>query len=360
MLDGNRLTVSKAGSQHIDKERFLVHDVTAIRSGSTVRDRGTLCEKSNLYALQQNKSITGPDERGTDRYMTADELGDKPEGPLRRGWTTGTCATAAATAAYEALLTDAFPEAVTVLLPRGGTATLPLVRTERADGWASAGVIKDAGDDPDVTHGAEVVATVAHGPAGSGVTFRAGEGVGVVTLPGLPVPVGEPAINPSPRQMIRDALSAVADHCGVPADAVVTVSIPGGERLAEKTLNGRLGIQGGLSVLGTTGIVVPFSCAAWVHSIHRGIDVARASGIDHVAAATGSTSEAAVRKLYDLPDQALIDMGDFVGGMLKYMRKNPLPRLSVAGGFAKMAQAGPGQPVSPFVQIAGGHGPAGR
>ncbi len=267
---------------------------------------------------------------------------EKPDRPLRRGWTTGTCATAAAAAAYEALLTGAFPEAVTVLLPRGGTATLPLARTEHADGRASAGVIKDAGDDPDVTHGAEVIATVAHGPPGTGVSFRAGEGVGVVTLPGLPVPVGEPAINPGPRQMIRDALASVADHCGVAADVVVTVSIPGGEALAEKTLNGRLGIQGGLSVLGTTGIVVPFSCAAWVHSIHRGIDVARASGIRHVAAATGSTSEAGVQRLYGLPDQALIDMGDFVGGTLKYLRTHPLPRLSVAGGFAKMVKLAQG------------------
>ncbi len=274
--------------------------------------------------------------------MTDEKLDEKPEGPLRRGWTTGTCATAAATAAYEALLTGAFPEAVTVLLPRGGTATLPLARTERSNGWASADVIKDAGDDPDVTHGAEVISTVAPGPAGTGVTFRAGEGVGMVTLPGLPVAVGEPAINPSPRQMIRDALSAVADHCGVPADVVVTVSIPGGEALAEKTLNGRLGIQGGLSVLGTTGIVVPFSCAAWVHSIHRGIDVARASGIDHVAAATGSTSEAGVQRHYGLPDRALIDMGDFVGGTLKYLRTHPLPRLTVAGGFAKMVKLAQG------------------
>jgi len=267
---------------------------------------------------------------------------EKPDRPLRRGWTTGTCATAAATAAYEALLTGAFPKAVTVLLPRGGTATLPLAQTKRSDGLASAGVIKDAGDDPDVTHGAEVIATVTHGPPGTGVTFRAGEGVGVVTLPGLPVPVGEPAINPSPRQMIRDALTSVADHCGVPADAVVTVSIPGGEALAEKTLNGRLGIRGGLSVLGTTGIVVPFSCAAWVHSIHRGIDVARAAGIDHVAAATGSTSETAVQRLYGLSDQALIDMGDFVGGTLKYLRRHPLPRLSIAGGFAKMVKLAQG------------------
>ncbi len=267
---------------------------------------------------------------------------DKPDGPLRRGWTTGTCATAAATAAYEALLTGTFPEAVTVLLPRGGSVTLPLARTERAEGWARAGVIKDAGDDPDVTHGAEVVATVAHGAPGTGVAFRAGEGVGVVTLPGLPVPVGEPAINPSPRQMIRDALATVAEHCGVVADVIVTVSIPGGEALAEKTLNGRLGIRGGLSVLGTTGIVVPFSCAAWVHSIHRGIDVARASGLDHVAAATGSTSEAGVQRLYGLSDQALIDMGDFVGGTLKYLRTHPLPRLSIAGGFAKMTKLAQG------------------
>ncbi len=267
---------------------------------------------------------------------------EKPDRPLRRGWTTGTCATAAATAAYEALLTGSFPEAVTVLLPRGGSVRLPLARSERADGLARAGVIKDAGDDPDVTHGAEVVATVAHGPPGTGVTFHAGEGVGVVTLPGLPVPVGEPAINPAPRRMIGDALASVAKYCGVPADVVVTVSIPGGAALAEKTLNGRLGIRGGLSVLGTTGIVVPFSCAAWVHSIHRGIDVARASGIKHVAAATGSTSEAGVQRLYGLPDQALIDMGDFVGGTLKYLRTHPLPRLSVAGGFAKMVKLAQG------------------
>ncbi len=267
---------------------------------------------------------------------------ERPDRPLRRGWTTGTCATAAAAAAYEALLTGSFPEAVTVLLPRGGSATLPLARTELSDGVASAGVVKDAGDDPDVTHGAEVVVTVAHGPPGTGVTFQAGEGVGVVTLPGLPVPVGEPAINPAPRKMIRDALASLAEHGGVSADVLVTVSIPGGAALAEKTLNGRLGIRGGLSVLGTTGIVVPFSCAAWVHSIHRGIDVARATGIKHVAAATGSTSEAAVRRLHVLSDQALLDMGDFVGGTLKYLRAHPLPRLSIAGGFAKMVKLAQG------------------
>jgi cobalt-precorrin-5B (C1)-methyltransferase len=118
----------------------------------------------------------------------------------------------------------------------------------------------------------------------------------------------------------------------------VTIAIPGGERLAEKTMNARLGIVGGLSILGTTGIVVPYSCASWVHSIHRGIDVARAAGLDHIAAATGSTSERAVQRLYALPDHALIDMGDFVGGTLKYLRGHPVPRLTLAGGFAKMAK----------------------
>ena len=265
------------------------------------------------------------------------------ERPLRKGWTTGTCATAAAAAAYQALLTGAFPDTVIVRLPRGQTATLPLSRARLRDGEALAGIIKDAGDDPDVTHGAEIVAAVAVAPPGSGVVFRAGEGVGTVTLPGLPLPPGEPAINPGPREMIRRAIGETAARCGGSGDVVVTVSIPGGEALAAKTLNGRLGIRGGLSILGTTGIVVPFSCSAWIHSIHRGIDVARAAGIDHLAAATGSTSEAAVKLFYDLPEPALIDMGDFVGGTLKYLRSHPVPKLTLAGGFGKLVKLAQGQ-----------------
>ena len=268
--------------------------------------------------------------------------GDSGQRALRRGWTTGTCASAAAAAAYQALLCGRFPDPVTVALPRGGATTLPLARTSRDGEEATAGVVKDAGDDPDVTHGAEIVATVRHGRAGGGVVFRAGPGVGVVTLPGLPVAVGEPAINPAPRAMIRAALLAVAERYGGSGDAIVTVSIPGGEALAERTLNGRLGIKGGLSILGTTGVVVPFSCAAWIHSIYRGIDVARAAGVRHLAAATGSTSEAAVQRLYALPDVALIDMGDFVGGTLKYLRRHPVPRFTIAGGFAKLVKLAQG------------------
>lgn len=261
---------------------------------------------------------------------------------LRYGWTTGTCATVAAEAAYGALLGLGFADPVTIVLPRGQRATLPLAETALGCGWARAGVIKDAGDDPDVTHGCLVRVEVRRGAPGTGVTFRAGEGVGTVTRPGLQLPPGEPAINPVPRAMMRAVVTELAARADDPGNVVLTVSIPGGEALAVRTLNPRLGIVGGLSILGTTGIVVPYSCSAWIHSIHRGIDVARAAGLDHVAAATGSTSEAAVQRLHGLPEIALIDMGDFVGGTLKYLRRHPIPRLTLAGGFAKLAKLAQG------------------
>ena len=267
---------------------------------------------------------------------------EPPSRELRRGWTTGACATAAVKAAFGALAGLGFADPVTIRLPRGGIASFPLAEQERAGEAATAAVVKDAGDDPDVTHGCLVRATVRPGPLGSGVTFHAGHGVGTVTRPGLQIPPGEAAINPVPRQMMRDAVAEIAAAAGRATDVAITIAIPGGEQLAEKTLNPRLGIVGGLSILGTTGVVVPYSCAAWIHSIHRGIDVARAAGLEHVAAATGSTSEQAVRTLYGLPEMALLDMGDFVGGTLKYLRRNPILRVTLAGGFAKLAKLGQG------------------
>lgn len=264
--------------------------------------------------------------------------------PLRRGWTTGACAAAAARAAFAALLTGAFPDPVTIRLPRGQKPSFPLALAALNDKSARAGVVKDAGDDPDVTHGATIVAEVTWAAPGSGIGFAAGEGVGTVTRPGLQLGVGEPAINPAPRAMIREMLADLAEGNGAPPpDLTVTLSVPGGERLAEKTMNARLGIVGGLSILGTTGIVVPYSCASWIHSIQRGIDVARAAGLDHIAAATGTVSERAVQRLYALPDHALIDMGDFAGGTLKYLRRHPVAQLTLAGGFAKMAKLAAGQ-----------------
>ncbi len=257
---------------------------------------------------------------------------------LRRGWTTGACATAATKAALTALLIGEFPDPVTIVLPKGERPSFPLARESRDETSAMAGIVKDAGDDPDVTHGALVWSRVRLLPAGKGVVFKAGEGVGIVTKSGLPIGVGEPAINPVPRQMMQSVIEEICAVHGVSQDVEITIGIEDGAALALKTWNPRLGIVGGLSVLGTTGIVHPFSCSAWIHSIHRGIDVARANGLSRVIAATGSTSENAAQAIYNLPEIALIDMGDFAGGLLKYLRVNPVPALTIAGGFAKMAK----------------------
>ncbi|MFC6064785.1 cobalt-precorrin-5B (C(1))-methyltransferase [Streptomyces ochraceiscleroticus] len=274
---------------------------------------------------------------------------------LRPGWTTGACATAAATAAYTALLTGDFPDPVTITLPKGQTPAFALAVEELADDGpgeapgepsgrrATAGVVKDAGDDPDVTHGALVRVTVRALPPGSGVVFKAGPGVGTVTRPGLPLDVGEPAINPVPRQMMRDHLAQVAArHGSSEADVELTVSVDHGEEIARSTWNPRLGILGGLSILGTTGIVVPYSCSAWIDSIRRGVDVARAAGRTHVAGCTGSTSEKTVVAEYGLPEDALLDMGDFAGAVLKYIRRHPVERLTICGGFAKLSKLAAG------------------
>ena len=261
---------------------------------------------------------------------------------LRRGWTTGACATAATRAAYTALVTGEFPDPVAIELPKGRRPSFVLATEELGDGFASAGVVKDAGDDPDVTHLALVHSTVREGVLGSGVEFRAGQGVGTVTRPGLPIAVGEPAINPAPRRMMRETVAEVAAAHGASGDVIVEIGVRDGERLAEKTWNPRLGIVGGLSILGTTGVVIPYSCSAWIHSIHRGVDVARAMGLDHVAGCTGRTSEEAVQRLHGLPVEAMLDMGDFAGGLLKYVRRHPVPRLTIGGGFAKISKLADG------------------
>lgn len=257
--------------------------------------------------------------------------------PLRYGWTTGACATAATKAAYTAVLTGTFPDPVTITLPKGHTPDFPLLETSLQDGTAMAAIVKDAGDDPDVTHGAVIRSTVRPGPRGTGITFLAGPGVGTVTKPGLPLPVGEPAINPVPRQLMRDVITGLGG-----TDVIIEISIDNGEEIATHTWNPRLGILGGLSILGTTGVVVPYSCSAWIDSIRRGIDVARAIGHLHVAGCTGSTSEQTVTRLYGLPEDALLDMGDFAGAVLKYLRTHPIPRLTIAGGFAKLSKLADG------------------
>ena len=263
-----------------------------------------------------------------------------PKTELRRGWTTGACATAAVRAALVRLWGGAFPDSVTIALPRGETPVFAVAHRDAGTGWAEAGIVKDAGDDPDVTHGALIVARLRE--CGEGVRFLAGDGVGTVTRPGLPIAPGEAAINPVPRQMMAAVVAEMAALHGRVGNVEITISIPGGAELAARTWNPRLGIVGGLSILGTTGVVRPFSCAAWIASIHRGIDVARATGLDHVAGCTGATSERAVQALYGLPDHAMLDMGDFAGGMLKYLVKHPVARVTIGGGIGKMAKLGQG------------------
>src|SRR5689334_18852780 len=171
---------------------------------------------------------------------------------LRYGWTTGACATAATKAAYTALTTGEFPDPVEITLPRGHQPAFALAIEELSGDAATAGVVKDAGDDPDVTHGALIRSTVRRGAPGTGVVFRAGPGVGTVTKAGLPLEVGEPAINPVPRQMMRDTVAEVAARHGGSGDVVVEISVDHGEEIARSTWNPRLGILGGLSILGTT------------------------------------------------------------------------------------------------------------
>jgi cobalt-precorrin-5B (C1)-methyltransferase len=261
---------------------------------------------------------------------------------LKRGWTTGACATAATKSALHALIKSDFIDPVTISLPKGDTPSFALAHEKSGKGFAEAGIIKDAGDDPDVTHGAMIISRVEKGAENSGIVFFSGEGVGTVTKDGLPIQKGEAAINPVPRKLMTEVVETLCKEAGIPTDIRITISVPDGERIAERTWNPRLGILGGISILGTTGVVHPFSCSAWIHSIHRGIDVARAQGLKHVLGATGSTSETAACELHEFDEIAMLDMGDFVGGLLKYLRSNPVDKITLAGGFAKFSKLAQG------------------
>jgi cobalt-precorrin-5B (C1)-methyltransferase len=261
--------------------------------------------------------------------------------PLRYGYTTGACATAATLAAAYRLLADLELDRVEITLPRGQQPAFRLEYCRLTATGAEAAIVKDAGDDPDVTHGALIFAqvTLSEPPE---VRFHAGPGVGTVTRPGLPIPPGEPAINPIPRRMIAEHLLRLATEQGYRGGFEVTIGVGNGAELALKTLNPRLGIVGGLSILGTTGIVRPFSCSAYIASIQQAIEVARANGLTHIVACTGAASEQTLRSHYSLPDMALIEMGDFAGAVLKHLRRAPVPRLTLAGGFGKISKLAAG------------------
>lgn len=260
---------------------------------------------------------------------------------LRTGWTTGTCASAAAKAAVIGLTTGRVPAQVDVALPDRHRVTFDVLSPEPSDPTA-AGVVKDAGDDPDVTHGA--VITVRARRAGSdcrsddSVEILAGPGVGTVTLPGLGLEVGSPAVNPVPARMIRQAVREVT-----PIPVSLTVSVPGGEAMAARTSNGRLGIVGGISILGTTGIVRPFSTAAWRASVVQQVQVAAAQGRFEVVLSTGGRTDAAAQRLYpQLSPVCFVEVGDFTGIALRKAASLGVVTVTFVGMAGKIAKLAAG------------------
>jgi cobalt-precorrin-5B (C1)-methyltransferase len=289
--------------------------------------------------------VTGPELREPDLPRTAKERGRA----LRTGWTTGTCAAAAAKAAATALRTGKVQRSVEIALPSGRRAGFPvdsceLVRPPGGPGGpdaarpgrAEAVVVKDAGDDPDVTHGAHLTATVTWRES-PGIELDGGVGVGVVTKPGLGLEPGTPAINPVPRAMITQAVGEAVD-LGLSGIRVV-ISVPEGERMARKTTNARLGIIGGISILGTTGIVRPFSTASWRASVEQAVSVLAAQGETTAVLCTGGrTEKAAMALLPGLPGICFIEVGDFTGAALRRAVANGVGRIVFAGMAGKLAK----------------------
>ncbi len=257
---------------------------------------------------------------------------------LRSGYTTGACAAAAAKAAAEALFTGICPDHIEIPFPDGSRVTFAVNRCQIRHQEAEAVIIKDAGDDPDVTNGAEIIAVVGSmcGCGSEPVEIRAGTGVGKVTKPGLALEVGQDAINPVPRKMIKQAIAEVLDRLDSRRDVIVFISVPNGEELAKKTLNQRLGIIGGLSILGTTGIVRPVSADAWTATIAASMSVARKAGLTEVVISTGRTSEAAVQKELALPEEAYAMMGDYLEYSLKEATRQGFEKIHLAAMWAKV------------------------
>jgi cobalt-precorrin-5B (C1)-methyltransferase len=263
---------------------------------------------------------------------------DRPHENLRSGYTTGACATAAAKGALLALIYQQIFDEVAIRLPQGQVVKFPLHTCSFTSGEGRSSVIKDAGDDPDATDKAEICASVTWSQA-PGVAFRRGPGVGLVTKLGLPVPPGEPAINPVPRRMIAEAMQEVLDEIdGLPAGVSVEISVPGGEEIARKTFNPRLGIVGGISILGTTGIVTPYSTAAWLASVVQSIDVAAAQGCRHLVLIVGARGERTARQLFDLPEDAFIQIGPFFGDALRHCVQAGIAKVSLVAMIGKLAK----------------------
>ena len=280
-----------------------------------------------------------------------------PKGDLRWGYSTGACATACTRAALIALITQEEVGAIEIELPygtagaedpqpgAGGAARAVLFRIHACSfspGAARCATYKDGGDDPDVTHGAEIAVTVCFNTEGE-VLFLPGEGVGMVTLPGLAIPVGQPAINPVPRRMMKKAVVEIMELYGIERGVSISVSVTGGEAIAAKTLNGRLGIVGGISILGTTGLVKPFSAAAYIASIEQGIDVALANGSPDIVINSGGRSEKLLQTWAPgRPAWAFIQYGNWIGETLAKIRSSAVSSFTIGMMLGKAVKLAAG------------------
>src|SRR5919112_4625038 len=264
----------------------------------------------------------------------------KRKGTLRTGYTTGTTAPAATKAALYALMNGKPVEQVAVSLPKGRTATLKIAWTKNeGDGKVTSAAIKDGGDDPDATHGAEICSTVSFSKNATNVYIDGGKGVGRVTKPGLGLEIGKAAINPTPLKMLEQAVREVAGHHLKNQGVDILISVPNGEEIAKKTDNPRLGILGGISILGTTGLVLPYSTASFAASIRQGLDVATTMGANTVLLTTGGRSEDFAKALYNLPDHCFIQMGDFAGYSIRQCaNRTTLKRAIIAGFIGKLSK----------------------
>ncbi|MCH2229513.1 MAG: cobalt-precorrin-5B (C(1))-methyltransferase CbiD [Crocinitomicaceae bacterium] len=264
-----------------------------------------------------------------------------PDGPLRNGFTTGTCATAAAKAALMAIIHQKDFSHVNVHLPIDKILNIAVHSCEFNENRAICSVIKDAGDDPDVTNGAEIGCSLQLTNQ-KGIIFIGGEGIGTVTLPGLDLAVGEPAINPVPRKMMTNAIQKLIHDFDLECGVQVEIFAINGEKLAKRTLNERVGIMGGLSILGTSGIVKPYSVSSYIASIEQGIDVAVANGIDELVINSGARSEKYLRKKFPkLTEQSFIHYGNWIGETLKKISSSEIRKATIGimlGKAAKLAE----------------------
>ena len=270
------------------------------------------------------------------------DVSKKSKGKLRTGFTTGTCVTASSKAGVLAIINQNSISNVDVLLPKRNIVNIKINSCKFSKNSAQCSVIKDGGDDPDVTHGAEIVVDLTLTTNIGSIEIDGGDGVGRVTKPGLGLEIDSAAINPVPKKMILENIQQVAENILKQNGIKVVVSVPKGKELATKTDNPRLGIMGGISILGTSGIVIPYSTASFAAAIRQQIDVVRSMNDNNVVLTTGGRSEDFARKIIELPDHSFIQMGDFSGYAIQQCAKKGLKKAYVAGFIGKLAKMAAG------------------